>query len=351
MNTSVGRRGCSCGGSTDVRAAGALTAFLAQRNRRPTMSRTSPRIYSHYTIRASVNFSSVDKEHAAAWVIQVLRDRPGRPVEQATATGGLRERKKRQTRQLISDTATLLFLERGFDKVRVAEVAAACGVSEKTVFNYFPTKESLVLDQEGDMADQVRRALAPDAGGRSLVDNAVEVIVENVRDLFARLEEDQEDDRVGEQGVDLFRRFIEMIDGTPALRAAQRDLMDRLVQVAAGALAKRADVSPDDPEPQMAATAILGLWTVALRATERHTGRGLPPAQARDAVIAEIRRAGRLIDSGLWCFGAIAQGGAQREQLRLAAQSVDEARRQVIAAIRQARAAWRQVKSETARRH
>jgi AcrR family transcriptional regulator len=289
----------------------------------------------------------VDKEHVAAWAIQVLRDRAGHTVPEATETGGLRERKKRQTRQLISDTATLLFLERGFDKVRVAEVAEACGVSEKTVFNYFPTKESLVLDEEQDMADQVRRALAADAGGRSLVDGAVEVIVENVRDLFARLEEEQ----VGQQGVDLFRQFIEMIDGTPALRAAQRDLTDRLVQVAAGALAERADVSPDDPEPQMAAIAIVGLWTVGVRATERHTGRGLPLAQARDAVIAEIRRAGRLIDSGLWCFGAIAQGGAQREQLRLAAQSVDEARRQVVTAIRHARAAWRQVKSQADRHH
>jgi AcrR family transcriptional regulator len=244
-------------------------------------------------------------------------------------------------RRMISDTATMLFLERGFDKVRVAEVAEACGVSEKTVFNYFPTKESLVLDEEEDMTTEVRRALAPDAGGRSLVDGAVEVIVENVRDLFGRLE----DDYAGQQNFDLFRRFIEMIDGTPALRAAQRDLMDRLVQVAANALAERAGVSPDDPEPQMAATAILGLWAVGMRATERHTGRELPPAQARDAVIAEVRRAGRLIDTGLWCFGAIAQGGAQREQLRLAAQSVEAARRQVIAAIRQARAAWRQAKS------
>jgi len=289
----------------------------------------------------------MDRERAAEWAIQVLRDRIGRPIEQAAEIGGLRERKKRQTRQMISDTATLLFLERGFDKVRVAEVAEACGVSEKTVFNYFPTKESLVLDQEENMAAQVRRALTPDAGGRSLVDGAVEVVVDNVRNLFARLEEGH----VGAQEVDLFRRFIEMIDGTPALRAAQRDLMDRLVQVAAHALAERAGVSPDDPEPQMAATAILGLWAVGLRATERHTTKGLPPAQARDAVIAEVRRAGRLIDTGLWCFGAIAQGGVQREQLRLAAQSVDGARRQVIAAIRHARAAWRQVKSEAARHH
>ena len=38
-------------------------------------------------------------------------------------------------------------MERGFDAVRVAEIAEACGVSEKTAFNYFPIKESLILDR------------------------------------------------------------------------------------------------------------------------------------------------------------------------------------------------------------
>jgi AcrR family transcriptional regulator len=53
---------------------------------------------------------------------------------------GLRETKKLRTRREISDRAMQLFALRGFDRVTVAEVAAAAGVSEKTVFNYFPTK-------------------------------------------------------------------------------------------------------------------------------------------------------------------------------------------------------------------
>ena len=66
---------------------------------------------------------------------------------------GLRERKKRLMRQQLSDTATRMFLERGFDSVRVAEVADVCGVSEKTVFNYFPVKEALIMDRlEGTLA-------------------------------------------------------------------------------------------------------------------------------------------------------------------------------------------------------
>ena len=58
---------------------------------------------------------------------------------------GLRERKKLRTRQLITETAARLFVERGFDAVSVASVARAAEVSEATVFNYFPTKEDLVF--------------------------------------------------------------------------------------------------------------------------------------------------------------------------------------------------------------
>src|SRR5205085_3218358 len=60
---------------------------------------------------------------------------------------GLRESKKLRTRQEIADKAMQLFVARGFDHVTVAEVAAAAGVSEKTVFNYFPTKEDLFFDE------------------------------------------------------------------------------------------------------------------------------------------------------------------------------------------------------------
>jgi AcrR family transcriptional regulator len=57
----------------------------------------------------------------------------------------LRERKKRAAHETIAATARRLFAERGFDAVTVAEVAAAADVSEKTVFNYFPTKEDLAF--------------------------------------------------------------------------------------------------------------------------------------------------------------------------------------------------------------
>src|SRR5829696_1284891 len=58
---------------------------------------------------------------------------------------GLRARKKRVAREAIAATARRLFAERGFDAVTVAEIAVAADVSEKTVFNHFPTKEDLAF--------------------------------------------------------------------------------------------------------------------------------------------------------------------------------------------------------------
>lgn len=70
---------------------------------------------------------------------------------------GLRERKKRQTRQYISDVATGLFLERGFEAVTVAEIAEAANVSVNTVYNYFPAKEDLFFDRSAGVADRLAR--------------------------------------------------------------------------------------------------------------------------------------------------------------------------------------------------
>ena len=76
---------------------------------------------------------------------------------------GRRERKKQQTRQAISDVATALFMERGFDAVTVAEVARAADVAVQTVFNHFPAKEDLFFDEQGwwrGPAEAVRAAAA-----------------------------------------------------------------------------------------------------------------------------------------------------------------------------------------------
>jgi hypothetical protein len=141
-----------------------------------------------------------------------------------------------------------------------------------------------------------------------------------------------------------------MLENTPPLRAAQRDMMDRLVDVAAESMAARAGVDPDDPEPQIAADALLGLWRVQYRAMRKYSDGKRSAAEVRDRVLDEVRRAARLIDTGLWSFGMVVQGSNGREQLKAAAEAASEARKQVVTAIKQARGAWRQVVAE-AHRH
>src|SRR6058998_2688919 len=82
---------------------------------------------------------------------------------------GLREFKKQRTRQAIADAAMRLFVERGFDHVTVAEVAEAAGVSDKTVFNYFPTKEDLFYDEVPAREEALRQAIRGRRPGESIL--------------------------------------------------------------------------------------------------------------------------------------------------------------------------------------
>jgi AcrR family transcriptional regulator len=75
--------------------------------------------------------------------------------QSAVATGGLRERKKQRTRQSIADAAARLFAERGYENVAVVDVARAAEVAEQTVYNYFPTKEHLVLDLDDALGNRL----------------------------------------------------------------------------------------------------------------------------------------------------------------------------------------------------
>jgi AcrR family transcriptional regulator len=81
-----------------------------------------------------------------------------------------RERKKRATREAIAATARRLFAERGFEAVTVAEIAAAADVSEKTVFNHFPTKEDLAFAGREERLSRLLADIVQRPPGASVVD-------------------------------------------------------------------------------------------------------------------------------------------------------------------------------------
>ncbi|MGA8334025.1 MAG: TetR family transcriptional regulator [Solirubrobacteraceae bacterium] len=250
---------------------------------------------------------------------------------------GLRERKRRLTRQRISDVATILFGARGFDNVKVSEVADIVGVSEKTVYNYFPTKESMVLDWADETVESMARVIRECPPNESLTAAVVRAMKEDMERF----------DVVPDDIVVFLPRFVDLIDSTPALRAAWLEMYDRIVTVATEALAARAEVDPRDPEPMIAARALSGLGGVALAARVRYIEQGLRGIELRDAVLTDLERAARLLDTGLWSFNLLTHGRRTRQQVLDAAKSAEEARQQVVKALRQARTAWRHIREES----
>jgi AcrR family transcriptional regulator len=114
---------------------------------------------------------------------------------------GLREIKKKQTRKAISDMATRLFLERGYHEVTTAEIAERAQVSVPTLFNYFPTKESLVFDEDSEMENDLINMVLNRRKDQSILDALLE---DGCKNLDSHKQSD-------------FKRFMAMVDGTPEL--------------------------------------------------------------------------------------------------------------------------------------
>lgn len=196
----------------------------------------------------------------------------------------LRDRRKRELRRQLSDTATRMFLERGFDAVRVADVARACGVTEKTVFNHFGSKEALLADRWDTQLDALCARLADAAP----LDAALEVLGEELDFLVASARR---------HGWDEVRRFGELVRTTPALVAHHREARDRLTEAVAEHLAARTGVPPADPVPHITAAAVAGLWTVFALSLQRHQAKGAT-RMARE-VRADLARAADALRRGL----------------------------------------------------
>src|SRR5262245_22471407 len=101
-----------------------------------------------------------------------------------------------------------MFLERGFDNVRVAEIAQACGVSQKTVFNYFPTKESLIVDQPDFALAALRAGLADTAA--TPVEAVLRILAAERDALISWLK--AQPDRA--EAVSRYRRFGTLVQNT-----------------------------------------------------------------------------------------------------------------------------------------
>ena len=209
---------------------------------------------------------------------------------------GLRETKKLATRQEIADKAMELFAERGFDHVTVAEVAAAAGVSEKTVFNYFPTKEDLFYDEvprrEAALVDAIRSR------------RPGESILAALRNLQAR-----ECTRLCEPGFAVFARIIEE---SPELQARELEVMAGFAQVV-GAEIER-DLGADERDARIAASLLIGVHRQLFRMARTRALAGKHGPAAVRRLRADLDRAYHLLEHGL---GSLEQPAAERVSVHL----------------------------------
>ncbi|MFG2604152.1 TetR family transcriptional regulator [Streptomyces sp. NPDC048514] len=189
---------------------------------------------------------------------------------------GLRERKKQRMYQDVSDIAVRLFLERGFDAVSVAEVAAAAGISKPTLFRYFPAKEDLVLHRIADHETEAAR----------LVAGAADPVDALRRNFLAGLR--RRDPVTGLSDHPEVLAFHTLLYGTPALVARAYGHLERSEAALARALG-------GDLEARLAAGQIVAVQRILAQENWRRIAAGEGVGEvAPDAVRAAERAFARL---------------------------------------------------------
>lgn len=196
---------------------------------------------------------------------------------------GLRQRKKQRMYETLSEIAIRLFLEKGFDAVSVAEIAAAAEISKPTLFRYFPAKEDLVLYRIADHEDEAARVVVAS-------DEAPLVALR--RHFLEGLERGDPVTRLNDHPQVL--AFHSLLYGTPALVARAHGHLER--QEAA-----LAEVLGGDLDARLAAGQIIAVRRILAMENWRRIAKGETVEDVRgDAVAAAERAFGVLADGLPW---------------------------------------------------
>jgi AcrR family transcriptional regulator len=213
---------------------------------------------------------------------------------QEQPTPGLRERKKAQTRQRIAEVARRLFLERGFDPVTVAEVAREADVAQKTVFNYFPSKEDLFYGRLEAFEEELLAAVRERKPGESVI-AAFREFVTKQRGVL-QLEDD--DEATGQ-----LRAINRVITESPALLAREREVFDRYTDSLAELLAKETRSREGAIEPRVVASALIDVHRLLIGYVRERTLAGDPARDIARGVRGQAKRAFALLEGGLADYG------------------------------------------------
>lgn len=149
----------------------------------------------------------------------------------------------------IQREAMRLFVEKGFDETTVEDIAEAVEISPSTFFNYFPSKEEVVF--QDDLDPLILAAF--DAQPQDL--NPIARLRNAMRSVFARLTPDQHQ---------LMRQRVQLMASTPELRAAMLGQFAELADQIADILAARIERRPSDFTVHNIAGAVLGVLMGAM---------------------------------------------------------------------------------------
>ena len=203
-----------------------------------------------------------------------------------TAPLGLREIKKQETRQLISDQATRLFIAQGFEHTTIAEIAVAARVAKKTVTNYFARKEDLALDHQDAFIASLAQAVASRRTGES-------ALAALRRDFAAAVE--AQDPVAGFAGSE----FTRMIAESPTLTVCLRNLHDQREQALADTLAEAVGAEPDDITVRTAAGLLGAVHRILFQRIQDLTLAGHPNDKIAATIAPEATQAFDLLEPAL----------------------------------------------------
>jgi AcrR family transcriptional regulator len=201
---------------------------------------------------------------------------------------GLRERRKQETRRVISDIATHLFVTRGYDEVTISQVADAAGVAKMTVTNYFPRKEDLVFDRAEGIIRQLADVIASRARGESML-AAIR------RDYAAAIA--RADVTLGLASPE----FARMVTGSPALVSRGLEMLYQREQALAAAIA--ADTAADSVTAHVVAAQLASVHRVLYAEAMRRSLAGDTRASICDYLATAAPRAFDLLEPSLGSFG------------------------------------------------
>ncbi|MFJ3878166.1 TetR/AcrR family transcriptional regulator [Streptomyces sp. NPDC090077] len=193
--------------------------------------------------------------------------------ERPAPAAGLRERKKRRTRDALLRAALLLFVSQGYERTTVDEITDTVEVSQRTFFRYFANKEEVAFAVQDVVESHfltALRARPASEGPLEAMRNAVlaswDTVGEAISDVVP---------------VDLYMRSYQLIESTPALLAVHLRRSAELEEEVSRLIAAREGLDVEsDPRPRVAVAAFCGV----MRVTGRLWGQG------EDASVAAIRR-------------------------------------------------------------